>query len=287
MADLFPRIRGASRRPDPEERLADILELHVARPGITEATLGRCRTASGRTGYELLAGALPEDVATVVELGCGNGPLLDAILRLRPGVRRAIGIDLCEPELARARARLPRDRVELVRARMESTGLGTGCADAAVSHHALYLCDPIDAALAEVGRILRPGGLLASVTWTFDVGRARGFLPLLRVLGELTRRDVPHFAGWGDPRGFDRTTLEPLLAAAGFRGSLRVEEHDLDLRGTPDDIADVLAGFLYSAELLRDETRAELRAAWTRLLRSPGGEESHLRFPFALYTVLR
>src|SRR3954471_4099907 len=85
---LFPRIRHAPRPPRPDEVLDDLLELHRARPGITEATLGGFRDREGRTGYDLLA---DHARGVVLDLGCGNGPLTAALLARNPDVREVHG----------------------------------------------------------------------------------------------------------------------------------------------------------------------------------------------------
>jgi hypothetical protein len=53
MSVLLARSRNAERPPTPDERLEDLLELHAARPGVTEATLGSFTTAEGMTSVQV------------------------------------------------------------------------------------------------------------------------------------------------------------------------------------------------------------------------------------------
>lgn len=286
---MLPRIRAATRAPTPEERLADLIELHAERPGITEATLGAATTAEGRTGYEVLAGALPEGVRRVVELGCGNGPLLAAVLRARPAITSLVGVDACAADLERARARLPDPRLDLRCERADRLSLADGSADAVVAHHALYLFEPVEGVLAEVARVLASGGVLACVTWSFEAERHEPFARMVSAMGALAKQDVPHFTGWGDRRHFDRAAFEALLDAAGFETPMAIEEHALVMREPAAQIVARLAGFFYTVELMRDETRAELRATWTRMLAETIDAEGNatLVFPFALFRAQR
>lgn len=283
MDDAFRRIHGAARAPTAEERLADLIELHTARPGVTEATLGACTMADGRTAYELLTQEVPENACDVLDLGCGNGPLLAAVMGARPGISRLAGVDACEPELVLAAARLPWGS-DLRCEQATALSFEDASMDAVLSHHAFYLFHPLPQAIAEAARVLRPGGVLALVSWTFERGGIEPFASLLRVLSEHTVRDAPLFTGWADRRSFDRAAFEGLLVSAGFAPPLETEEHELVIEDDAGAIADRLMRFFYSVDLQRPETRAELRAAWVALLdrtRGPSGR-ARMAFPFSL-----
>src|SRR5262249_50288200 len=151
---LFPRLKG--RTAEPEEVLADLIELHRARPGITEATLGGFRDREGKTGYDLLA---EKGRGVVLDLGCGNGPLIAAL------GGRGIGIDAWEPEVELARKRFPEATIHVARA--QSIPLADASVDTVLSHHAFYLFDPIEPVIAEIARVLRPRGTFAFATTSF------------------------------------------------------------------------------------------------------------------------
>ena len=99
----------------------------------------------------------------LVDLGCGTGGA--GLWLARAFDANLVGVDFSEAaiELATARANhwLPADRAEFRVGSFESTGLPDGCADAAVSLDALPLSRDLDAALAELRRLLSPEGTAA------------------------------------------------------------------------------------------------------------------------------
>ncbi|MBI5544636.1 MAG: metalloregulator ArsR/SmtB family transcription factor [Deltaproteobacteria bacterium] len=108
-----------------------------------------------RLDAPILAGLLDERWS-VGDLGCGTGRLLEALSHF---VARVIGVDDSPAMLSAARRRTaPLPNVELRRGSMESLPLGDGSLDAAllvlVLHH---LAEP-PRALAELTRVLKPGG---------------------------------------------------------------------------------------------------------------------------------
>lgn len=282
MVELFRRIKTTPRTPTAEERALDLLELHETRPGITEATLGSWTTATGQSGYDLLVQRVPLHARAVLELGAGNGPLLDRLLMARPALERVVGVDPCAADLALARERLG-DRVELRRERVEALGLEDASVDAVLTHHVFYLLDPPEPAIRQIARVLRPGGTFATAHWSFEVSRRPLFEELMSVFSELTRRDAPHFAGWGDQRLFDRDQLAMLMRGGGL-GEPVIEEHVLAIAEPTQLLCERLMGFFYSVELQSPETQRELCAEWSALLDATdsGDGLARLDFPFSI-----
>ncbi|RMG47592.1 MAG: class I SAM-dependent methyltransferase [Acidobacteria bacterium] len=122
-------------------------------PRLIHFVLGR--RAISRLRSRRLAGVR----GVVVEIGFGSGLSLP---HYTPAVTRLIGIDPTRGALRLARdvlasARFP---VALVAASAEHLPLADGSADAVVSAFTLCSIPDVDRALAEVGRVLRPGGEL-------------------------------------------------------------------------------------------------------------------------------
>ena len=101
---------------------------------------------------------------TVVDLGAGGG--LDVFLAAREvgPTGLAVGIDMTADMVTLARANAARGGYENVRfylAEIETMPIPSASVDCVISNCVLNLCEDKDAALAEVFRILRPGGRLA------------------------------------------------------------------------------------------------------------------------------
>ena len=113
--------------------------------------------------------ALMFDVASVspsehvLEVGFGGGDLL---IRLAETVSDGWveGVELSEPMLGRVRARIRRrglaDRVRLHAGSVEALSFDTGRFDCACSANTVYFWPDLHGGLAELARVLRPGGRL-------------------------------------------------------------------------------------------------------------------------------
>jgi ubiquinone/menaquinone biosynthesis C-methylase UbiE len=155
------------------------------------------KTGLGRWREWLAAGTPP---GRVLDLGCGTGRNLPLFAR---GVR-AVGLDPCHASLLEARRRAP--GALLVRARAESLPFRDGVFDTVVS--GLVFCSVADVprGLAEVGRVLRAGGVLRMLEHVRATGR------LAARLQDLTQPAWTWFTGGCHP---NRDT-EAAVLAAGF-----------------------------------------------------------------------
>ena len=184
---------------------------HRRHAGTSALVFGGARGADGRDSYEQLAAVVPDGV-DVLDLACGDGFLLAAIRDNAPNARLT-GVDMSPDEVAAARGRLPTVRV--VEARAQSLPFPDGSFDVVASHMALMLMDDVDVVVAEVRRVLRPGGTFAGT-----VG-ARGRPPwvdaVLRPLMETRRKlGIPPGPDLGDARCGEAAALAGLLQ--GFEG---------------------------------------------------------------------
>jgi tRNA (cmo5U34)-methyltransferase len=130
-----------------------------------EEYLGRVgRLDARRAGEAQLLEALPADVERMLDLGCGDGRLIELVLTARPGVVHAVGLDNSPPMLVLERfAREPRVRIE---AHDLGQPLPEGEAfDVLVSGFAIHHLpdDRKRSLLTEVAARLRPGGVFANL----------------------------------------------------------------------------------------------------------------------------
>lgn len=102
--------------------------------------------------------ALLDPAWTVGDLGCGTGRIAD---RLAPWIGRLVAVDASASMLEEARRRLARhDNVELRRGELEELPLADAELDVALLVLVLHHLPQPDLMLAEVRRVLKPGGRL-------------------------------------------------------------------------------------------------------------------------------
>lgn len=109
---------------------------------------------------QALLGLLPRHW-TVADLGCGTG---FGTALIAPFVRSVVAVDQSEPMLETARERLRQaDNVRFVPAALEALPLATASVDAAVCMLVLHHVAEPAPVLAEMRRIVRPGGMAVVV----------------------------------------------------------------------------------------------------------------------------
>ena len=175
---------------------------HLA--GLT-MTVGR--QADGRLAIELASLAADHDV---VDIGCGPG----AAARMAAGsARSVVGVDPSEPMLRLARlitrVRRPGGTVAWHRAGAENLGLPDRSADVCWSLASVHHWPDLDRSLAEVRRVLRPGGRFVAMEKRTPPGASGA---------------ASH--GWTDEQA---DTMAGLLDALGFIRT-EVSTHDLGRR---------------------------------------------------------
>ena len=235
-----------------------LLAFHARHPGLTARAFARGRLADGRSSYDLLAD-LARPGEAVLDLGCGDGYLLERIAARCPGHGPLVGLDMSAEELAAAAARPGLTGAQLVRGRAQELGLGAGSMDLVVSHLAFMLMSEIERVVVELARVLRPGGRFATV-----VGGGPGaadafelFLGLFRDAAAAAPARAPRI---GDRRTRDAIGLGELLRpATGFSAAIEESVHELRLDGTAEEVWDSI-GTVYEMFVLDEPAVAALRA---------------------------
>jgi len=124
------------------------------------------RLAARAAGDAELVESLPAVVDRVLDLGCGDGRLLEVALRARPGVTTAVGLDNSPPMIERARQRFQGDdRVRISHHDLRHDLPALGRFDVVVSGFAIHHLDHERkrALFREVAVVLRPGGVFANL----------------------------------------------------------------------------------------------------------------------------
>lgn len=252
--------------------------VHAIDPAATEDSMAPLPGNRGVHLYEsLVAWASLVSGDQALDLGCGSGGATRALARAVGPEGMVVGIDSSRECIAEATARTPADAPVVYRRGDVSAmpNVPDRTFSVAVASMVLDQVEDLAPVLAEVYRVLRPGGRLVASVMSFDhlrpmdasfmgaviavVGRhAPGALS-----GRASRASIPH-----EPRDH-RAFREAGLAT--------VEELDVQLAVVMEDIEQAWAVFsrTYIAHVLDEEGQAELRRVIAR------------RLPHTLYLPIR
>ena len=181
---------------EPVDWKAYVSEFHRTRAGVAEAVLSRA-LAGDHTPYRWLARAVSADATVVVDLACGSGPVSRELAQPR---RTVVGLDLSADELALAVERGPGPWLRADALRLP---FRDGSVDVVTSSMGLVVVTPLEQVLAEVARVLRPGGVLAAIAPAVRPLGPRDLRVLTRISGRL--RTKPSFPGPVELAGFHKT----------------------------------------------------------------------------------
>ncbi|QIM21573.1 methyltransferase domain-containing protein [Phycicoccus sp. HDW14] len=182
--------------------------------GHEEAVL---RSHRWRTVENSAAYLLPHitETSRILDVGCGPGTITLDLAR-RAGAGRVVGTDRSEAVVEEARAAAARTgltNVELTVGDVYALDHAAGSFDVVHAHQVLqHLTDPV-AALREMGRVCRPGGLVAvrdadysAFTWSPAVPELDDWLDLYREVarGNAAEPDAGrHLKGWALAAGLE------------------------------------------------------------------------------------
>ena len=176
-------------------------------------------------------------VGRVLDVATGTGLVARDILRRRPGAR-LVGLDQSQEMLRRARAHAG-DRVRLVLGQGERLPFAEETFDALTFTYLLRYVDDPAATLAELARVLRPGGVLANLEfhvpprpWTGPwLLYTRAVMP---VVGRLASREwaaTARFLGPSISSFYERYPLADQLSSWRTAGIADVRARTMSLGG--------------------------------------------------------
>ncbi|WP_106186438.1 class I SAM-dependent methyltransferase [Umezawaea tangerina] len=235
---------------------------HDSRPGEQSASVEASRTTTGRTSYEEFADLVP-DARRVLDLGCADGGLLEVLARR--GADVLAGVDLSEAELGLARRRPALAGADLRLGRAQELPFADASFDAVFSHMAFMLMTDVEQVVAEVARVLEPGGAFSVAVGGGAVeGEAMELflslaVPFFRAAGTMPRL--------GDRRSRTREGLDGLLGPAGF-APVTWEPVVIDMGGPPEHVWDRMTGSFYDMVVLGADQVADLRASFLDSVRA-------------------
>jgi ubiquinone/menaquinone biosynthesis C-methylase UbiE len=149
----------------------------------------------------------------VLDVACGTGVVTRLLAdRVGPG-GHVVGLDLSPVMLAAARAGVRNANIEWREASAQSIPLPDSAFDAVVCQQGLQFFPDKATALAEMRRVLVPGGQLALAVW-----RSIEHAPAFQALEQALTRRIGAAKGALPPFGFgDAEAIRALVVGAGFR----------------------------------------------------------------------
>ncbi|MDX1649234.1 MAG: class I SAM-dependent methyltransferase, partial [Myxococcota bacterium] len=183
----------------------------------------------------------PAPLRTALDVGCGTGRFTELVREAFPRAR-IVGLDPAPGMLGRARAKGARAASALVRARGEALPVASDRVDLAVISMAYHHLEQPDAALAELARVLRPGGRVYLRTPTLETLHSNawdGFFPEARARAEAPQPPTQDLRRTARTAGLDvlhHDTLRSVFARTDARLLERIASRSISsLRRIPDD----------------------------------------------------
>ena len=268
LSSIWTDSLANNQQPDSKALLAHLKTIHQNNAGFTEKCASSCRDKAGRNSYEWLAEIVPDiDGIRVLDLACGSGPLLK-ILYDRNKNFKLKGADISPEELKLAKARLPKDSVDLFELKAQNlTAIDDNSIDIVLCHWALTLMNPITPVLNEIRRVLSSGGKFAALV-NGPMDAAPGYNDVYNLIYEYVQTKLPRYGeiDLGDPRIRSTDSLKNLLSEAFPDANINIKTNVVSVEGPVAEVAETTAGFFYASFILPLETRETMLSKLSDLL---------------------
>src|SRR5882757_6517694 len=175
-----------------------------------------------------------------IDVGCGNGAFTE-LLAERCAPAEIQGVDPSEAQLAFARARHSADIAQFRQGDAMALPFADHSFDAAVMALVIFFVPEPPAGVAEMARVVRPGGLVASYAWDIEGG---GF-PHEPLLAEMRAMGLPPIR----PPSFAASRMENLHMLWTGAGLDRIEMREITVQRTFADFDDFWGAALLGASI--------------------------------------
>jgi len=206
-----------------------------------------------------------ENGRRALDVGAGPGALTAELAR-RAGAANVVAVEPSAPFAQACRARVP--GVEVIEAGAEALPLPNDAFDAALSQLVLNFLADASAAVREMIRVTRAGGVVAACVWDYS-----GEMEMLRAFWDAAQEVSPARAAEHDEATMRLGREGELAALWQEAGLLRIRSTPLRVRARYANLDDLWSSFLGGVGpagaftvSLGEEDQAALRAALARRL---------------------
>ena len=176
--------------------------------------------------------------AAWIDIGCGTGVLSSAILTKR-APKRVAGIDPSSVFVETALSRLGDDRFRCTQGSGEALPFADNAFDVAVSGLVLNFVGDKDKAVAEMARVVRPGGTVALYVWDY----AR-HMQLIRYFFDAAIELDPHAREFDDGEKAPICRPRPLVSLFERANLVDIAVHGIDIAAEFENFDDYWTPFL-------------------------------------------
>jgi SAM-dependent methyltransferase len=242
---------------------------------------------NGTTSFEaLVTAAALRPQQTVLDLGCGEGPLLRYVRRREV---RYIGVDFSAASLAVARQQCDATAAQFVAAAAGQMPLPDASCDVVLSHMALHIMQPVEPALCEVARVLKPNGTLhvfLPAAWRMhSSAEARRFHDVMDLFQQFQAVSTPMRIGTG-LFATESSLVDTITRGFAGQAPVAFTYADLVMHRPPTEVLTPFLG-AYAFDLIQDEHKPEaVKTLLAKLLALKEGDGLvRLRRPMAIVSV--
>jgi ubiquinone/menaquinone biosynthesis C-methylase UbiE len=175
-----------------------------------------------------------------IDVGCGNGAFTE-LLTERCAPAEIQGVDPSDAQLAFARSRHKAGIAHFQQGDAMALPFADNSFDAAAMALVIFFVPEPAKGVAEMARVVRPGGLIASYAWDIEGG---GF-PHEPVLAEMRAMGLPPIR----PPSFTAARMENLRALWSGAGLERIDTREISVQRTFADFNDFWSAALLGASI--------------------------------------
>lgn len=259
---LYRKIQSA-----PDYRLDDL-----------SALFKLAKSPQGLTSYEILAGEASRIEGRIVDLASGDGAMAEVCLQRKQSGCEIVLVDFDPAAIQFAREKI-RDRSVVFRTEpAQQLSIESDRIDYVFCHLGLMFFDPLEPALQEIFRVLRPGGcFIFNILAPLEDEFSRGYFETC----EKYEKNIPDFSGWGDSRAASAEGLISLCAKTELISVPHFEQYKVYLKSGMADIRRKLKSFYQIGFLLPKQFREHLELELDELARRYATREGELTAEFA------